>query len=232
MSLRAELRNIAPIVVRCWSMLIDAICKSRASRVIYVLFVERQIWPTEVDNDISLALAHTPPNKPVVFLFLFVFVFLLLLIFLSFFFSPSSIATDFQGTLFSVAFLCWGSKTAAGLNSRVSCSTACQQGCVRVIRKRYLLSTLHLIYKDVIHAPFPRSPFTLSISRFSREISNAAVCALYTIRIIIQNSQRVKYCIINQAIERSDACMYNTNHDCTKLQSLRNVDKSDQLERI
>lgn len=136
-------------------------------------------WPT-----------HLPTNPSCFYFYSFLY-FFYFWFFFRFFFSPSSIATDFQGTLFSVAFLCWGSKTAAGLNSRVSCSTACQQGCVRVIRKRYLFSTLHLIYKDVIHAPFPRSPFTLSVSRFSREISNAAVCALYTIRIIIQNSQRV-----------------------------------------
>jgi len=50
----------------------------------------------------------------------------------------------------------WGSKNSSGVDSRVSCSTACQQGGVRVIRKRYFFSTTsYLQERDQVPFPIP-----------------------------------------------------------------------------
>lgn len=60
----------------------------------------------------------------------------------------------------SVAFLCGAAKQQRGVDSRGSCSTACQQSGVRVIRKKtYHFNYLILIYKSRDHAPFRRGNF-------------------------------------------------------------------------
>lgn len=85
----------------------------------------------------------------------FIFFYLEFHVTLDFFFFPHQ-ARQFS----SVAFLCGAAKQQQGVDSRGSCSTACQQSGVRVIRKKtYHFNYLILIYKSRDHAPFRRGNF-------------------------------------------------------------------------
>lgn len=66
--------------------------------------------------------------------YLSIFFFFYLDFHITFFFSLGS-------TILECSVFVWGSKTAARVDSRGSCSTACQQSGVRVIRKRHITLT-------------------------------------------------------------------------------------------
>lgn len=72
-----------------------------------------------------------------VYLSIFFFFYLDFHITLEFFFFFLSLGS----TILECSVFVWGSKTAARVDSRGSCSTACQQSGVRVIRKRHITLT-------------------------------------------------------------------------------------------
>lgn len=80
--------------------------------------------------------------------------------YLFFFFFFSFRLDDSQCSVFV-----WGSKTAARVDSRGSCSTACQQSGVRVIHERHVTLTTTSYLQDRDHAPFRRLLVEILVER-------------------------------------------------------------------
>ena len=72
------------------------------------------------------------------------------------------IENRYLSVAFFFFFLCGAAKQQRGVDSRGSCSTACQQSGVRVIHKRHVTSTTTSYLQDRDHAPF-RLPFCFGV---------------------------------------------------------------------